>query len=96
MVDQFADSERTDPNRDHLRIPVKTVRQKLIELRAYCKDGVLYDGEGKPIVFFRIIEYGFPPGPKEMETLQRQEEEIRKYTQEGYTVVRMWRIEVPK
>jgi hypothetical protein len=38
--------------------PLISVRVKLIELRAYCKNGVIYDGQGREIRFYRP-----PPSP---------------------------------
>src|SRR5260370_35292552 len=35
---------------------VITVRQKLLELRAYCRNGKIYEGEGKQVVFVRMPE----------------------------------------
>src|SRR4051794_25237011 len=33
-----------------------TIRDKLIQLRAYCEKGVLYDKDGKEIRFYRMFE----------------------------------------
>src|SRR5438105_4694565 len=49
MSSVFADSTAWDGKGN--RTSIKTVRQKLRELRACCKDGVIYDGEGNRIVF---------------------------------------------
>ncbi len=67
-----------------------TVQQKLAELKAYCgSENKLVDSSGREIRFYRLIDEcrGAPIG---RETLQKQQEELKKL-KERYAVVPMTR-----
>ncbi|HYV34859.1 MAG TPA: hypothetical protein VE988_04085 [Gemmataceae bacterium] len=66
-----------------------TVQEKLVQLGAYCKNGVIYDRTGKTVVFYHIMEYGFTQhnAPqiyakqrKEIEALQRENTVVLLYS----------------
>ncbi len=63
-----------------------TVREKLEELGARCKDGKLYDAAGKELYFYRVPEYGTPPLPGVWE----REGEERRRLEERYHVIEMY------
>jgi hypothetical protein len=94
LSDEFADSPDED-NRTGKRASITTVRRKLIGLRAYCKDGQLYEGRNNRVVFFRIPEWGPPPWPVQVEWADKQHEKARRLEQEGWTVIRMWHLTIP-
>jgi hypothetical protein len=62
-----------------------TIENRLIELKARCKEGRLVDGKGREIKFFRFACYGNPPSDYE-EIAQKEHEEFDKL-QKDYTVV---------
>jgi hypothetical protein len=93
MSDEFA-YDRALNSMDLKRIHITTVRRKLIELRAYCKGGVLYDGESKKIVFHQMREWGAAPFHYE-KLLDEEREKLSKLEREGFTVVRMWQTREP-
>ena len=66
----------------------KTVRDTLLQLGAYCKDGQLYDRTGTPIIFQRIQCEGPPPnGYNDTEHWGvRQQKELAKLRAE-FTVI---------
>jgi hypothetical protein len=64
-----------------------TVEEKLIELKAYCEDGKLFDGAKKEIRFYRIACFGNPPYNYH-EIRQREREEIARLRQ-SFTVIVM-------
>lgn len=65
-----------------------TVGQKLIELKARCKNGKLMDGSDKEIRFYRLVGcWGNPPVDYQ-EILARQAAEIEKL-KKRYIVVEM-------
>jgi hypothetical protein len=64
-----------------------TVRDKLIELKARCENGVLVDGHQKEIRFFRIQCWGNPPA--DYRERQRKQQEELKELEKKYTVVVM-------
>jgi hypothetical protein len=72
---------------------VITVRQKLIQIGAYCKNGVIYDRTGKEVFFYHVTEWGNPPvNYRELQEKARQE--LRRLEAQG-TVIRMWQTRVP-
>ena len=65
-----------------------TVRQRLIQLKAHCKDGKLLDGQGREIRFVHLIGcWGNPPEDYQ-EQLNQQQVEIKRL-KEKYTVVQI-------
>ena len=65
-----------------------TVKQKLIELKARCKNGKLVDRSGKEIRFYRLTGcWGNPPADYQ-EILERQSKEIESLKKQ-YTVIEM-------
>jgi hypothetical protein len=94
MEDKFADKADFD-DKTLQRTSVTTVKQKLLGLRAYCKDGNLYDGEGKRILFYWVIEVGGPQKANQNQERVKQAEEMQQREQQGFTVIRMWRTMVP-
>ncbi|HET6863184.1 MAG TPA: hypothetical protein VFH91_09050 [Pyrinomonadaceae bacterium] len=65
-----------------------TVRQRLIQLKAHCKDGKLLDGQGKEIRFVQLIGcWGNPPEDYQ-EQLNQQQAEIKRL-KEKYIVVQI-------
>jgi hypothetical protein len=65
-----------------------TVRQRLLQLKAHCKDGKLLDGKGREIRFVQLIGcWGNPPEDYQ-EQLNHQQEEIKRL-KEKYTVVQI-------
>jgi hypothetical protein len=93
MVHEFADSPQVD-GFGIKRVSIKTVKQKLVELRAYCKDGSFYDENNRPITFYQMLEWGNPPAGYE-DLLRKEREEIDRWQREGRTVIRMWRPVAP-
>jgi hypothetical protein len=60
--------------------PTITVRQKLRELRAYCKDGKLYDEAGKELYFYWVPETGYPSSVEaEIEERKHYEDLQKRY-----------------
>lgn len=65
-----------------------TVEEKLIQLKASCKNGKLVDAAGREIRFFRLEGcWGNPPADYQ-EILQRQSDELNRL-KEQYTVIEM-------
>jgi hypothetical protein len=65
-----------------------TVEQKLIQLKASCKNGKLVDAAGREIRFFRLEGcWGNPPADYQ-EILQRQSDELNQL-KKHYTVIEM-------
>jgi hypothetical protein len=62
-----------------------TVGEKLIELQARCRKGLLVDSKGREIKFFKFSCFGNPPSDHE-EIAQREREELDKL-QKDYTVI---------
>ena len=62
-----------------------TIKDKLIEIKARCKDGKLLDGKGKEIKFFKFSCFGNPPIDYD-EIMQKEREEFDKL-QKDYTVI---------
>jgi hypothetical protein len=88
---EFADSPNTVDSA--LNRATTTIREKLREIGAYCKGGVIYDSQGRKVVFRRISEWGCPP--KDGDLIRWQEvEEIRKLKAEGVRVIVMWSTQV--
>jgi hypothetical protein len=95
----FLDSDFAfEPNRadsSGKRLSITTVRRKLLDLGAYCKDGVIYDRHGKRVLFFQVTEWGARP-TRELEEWARQRElDVERLEREGWTVIRMWRTRIP-
>jgi hypothetical protein len=63
-----------------------TIREKLLELRAYCKDGKLFDAVGKELYFYHVPEYGTPPPPGLLEGQGK----YRQMLDEHYHVIDMY------
>jgi hypothetical protein len=66
-----------------------TVKQKLIDLGAYAKDGKLYDRSCREIYFLQIPRSGPQPGPDEEQRRRDQLEDLRR----RYTVITMYALE---
>ena len=64
---------------------VVTVKDKLVELKAECKQGRLVDSKGREIRFFRIACWGNPPIDYE-EIRQKEAKDLEKL-QQKYTVI---------
>ena len=64
-----------------------TIEDKLVELKAHCREGKLVDGKGREIRFFRIACFGNPPSDYE-ELRQKELEELEKL-QKQYCVIVM-------
>ena len=65
-----------------------TVQEKLIQLKASCKQGKLVDAAGREIRFFRLEGcWGNPPADYQ-EILQKQSEALEKLRRK-YTVIEM-------
>ena len=65
-----------------------TVKQRLLQLKAHCKDGKLLDGQGKEIRFVHLLGcWGNPPEDYQ-EQLNQQQAEIKRL-KEKYTVVQL-------
>jgi hypothetical protein len=68
-----------------------TVRQKLREVRAYARDGKLYDEAGKELYFYRVPEYGSPPPPGTVEADQKHFQDLQK----RYHLIEMYATQAP-
>ncbi len=64
-----------------------TVKKKLIQIKARCRNGKLVDAKNKEIRFFRISCWGNPPADY-LEIEQREQEELEEL-QRHYTVIVM-------
>ena len=64
-----------------------TIDDKLVELKAHCKEGKLVDGKGREIRFFKFACYGNPPIDYE-ELKQKELQELEKL-QKRYCVIVM-------
>ena len=62
-----------------------TIDDKLVELKAHCKEGKLVDGKGREIRFFKLACYGNPPSDYE-ELKQKELQELEKL-QKKYCVI---------
>ena len=62
-----------------------TIEDRLVELKAHCKDGKLIDGKGREIRLFRLACYGNPPDDYE-EIRQKELGELEKL-QKKYCVL---------
>lgn len=62
-----------------------TIKDKLIELKARCKDGTLVDNKGREIRFFKFSCFGNPPIDFD-EIRQREHSELERL-QKDYTVI---------
>ncbi len=65
-----------------------TVRQRLIELKAHCRRGKLFDRSGKEIRFYRLAGCWGNPPPGYREILERQRRELEKL-KKRYTVIEL-------
>lgn len=86
---EFSESPQTiNPRGD--RRAVVTVKDKLIQIGAYCKDGVIYDKSGKRVFFLHVPEFRIVNYPPDWgERLKKYEEELEKLKAEG-TVIKMF------
>ena len=65
-----------------------TVKQRLLQLKAHCKDGKLLDGQGKEIRFVHLLGcWGNPPEDYQ-EQLNQQQAEIKRL-KEKYMVIQL-------
>ena len=64
-----------------------TIEDRLVELKAHCRDGKLVEGKGKEIRFFKFACYGNPPIDYE-EQRQKELEALEKL-QKKYCVIVM-------
>ena len=62
-----------------------TIKDRLLEMKAQCKNGKLVDSQKREIKFFRLACYGNPPADYQ-EIQQREREELEKL-QKQYTVI---------
>ena len=88
---RFCESERYAGSRDK----AITIRDKLIQLGAYCERGKIYDRTGREVRFFLIGRRrpGFPPTPEQEKVIEAKEAEDRerlRKLRELYNVVEMW------
>ena len=65
-----------------------TVREKLVELNAYCQKGKLLDGKGREIRFFSLTGCWGNPPENYQEILDRQAQELSKL-KKRFTVIEM-------
>jgi hypothetical protein len=80
-----------------------TVRAELHKRGAYCRDGKLYDREGRRLYFVREIDrIGFAgtlreafPGQLEAWRKERDKELAEQLRQEPGVVIRMWPMDLP-
>ena len=79
-------SEEPTPASSEAAKKPRTVRQKLVELKAHCKNDKLIDDKGKEIRFVQLLGcWGNPPEDYQ-EQLDRQKAEITKLKTK-YTVI---------
>ena len=64
-----------------------TIEDRLVELKAHCKEGKLIDVKGREIRFFKFACYGNPPADYE-EQRQKELQELEKL-QKKYCVIVM-------
>ena len=64
-----------------------TIEDKLVEIKAQCKQGKLVDSKGREIKFFKFSCYGNPPMDYE-EIAQKERDELDKL-QKDFTVIVM-------
>jgi hypothetical protein len=88
-------AESPDPINARLERATTTVGRRLREIGAYCKDGILYDREGRKVVFREIPEWGHFPTKDHEKARWRLFEEIEKLEAEGVRVIQMWRTHMP-
>lgn len=67
---------------------VVTVKQKLVELKAHCKRGKLFDGSGREIYFFQLAGCWGNPPENYQEVLDEQARKLEQL-KKRYTVVEM-------
>jgi hypothetical protein len=80
LTDIVSYNEKGKGGRDHL-----TIRDKLIEMKAQCKDGKLLHKKGREIRFFKFSCFGNPPADYD-EIAQKEREQLEKL-QKDYTVI---------
>jgi hypothetical protein len=77
-----------------------TIRQKLARLGAYCRDGRIYDRDGREIRFY-AMRSGITGKGHSPEKQQRLDEEVAEHNAKAillkrhYTVVEMWSTKLP-
>ena len=69
-------------------IKKKTVRDKLKELKAHCRNGHLADARGKQVYFYRLIGCWGNPPQNYLEQLDQQRSTLE-LLQKKYTVIQM-------
>jgi len=63
-----------------------TIEDRLVELKAHCKEGKLIEGKGREIRFFKFACYGNPPADYE-EQRQKELEELEKLQKKYFVIV---------
>jgi hypothetical protein len=64
-----------------------TIEDRLVDLKAHCKEGKLIDGKGREIRFFQFACYGNPPS--DYDELRQKELEELENLQKKYCVIVM-------
>jgi hypothetical protein len=77
-----------------------TIGQRLKEPGAYCRNKIIYDRNGKKVVFLQMHEWHHAPwlgeeSKKYHESLERKNREDWLELQKNNTVIRMWQLQVP-
>jgi len=89
---EFAEATNLQPIRGNLRAKI-TIKEKLVQLGAHCKQGVIYDREGNKIAFYSIkTEWGSGPAPPDW--IEREKNEIEALKKE-HRVVLMYSVVFP-
>jgi hypothetical protein len=70
------------------------VKSKLISLKAYMKDGKIFDGSGQELYFYHVPDFDGTPGARVkkdgVEARRSPVEEIRELEARGFRVVKMF------
>jgi hypothetical protein len=96
LATEFCETKEDVRNRNR-----KTIREQLIELAAYCRNGAIYDYRGRKTIFHWMRDV--PPGmwmlrEQEQSFLERVEQErieLKQLEGKGYTVMRMYGTKMP-
>jgi hypothetical protein len=70
------------------------MRHKLFQIGAHCEGGVIYDRWGRKVYFYRMIEFGTPPGNYD-QIVDSQRRELRELETKG-RVVKMYQTRTPQ
>lgn len=91
---EFAYSPATLPGSGHR--PTTTIREKLEEIGAYCKDGTIHDRQGRKVIFHWATEWGYVPSRVQEASKWAEDVKAQKLEAEGACVIWMWTTEIPK